>query len=241
MKKKHYYKLVLTSLVLILIATSCYNKQPDTDLADLDVTITYYDTEFDFSLYNTFAIRDSVGLIQDNMTDEQIAEFYEEGGASEKIREYWKQAFIDLGYQYLENDSSFDFGINPVVVLVENTATVNYPGFWWGYPGYSGWYGGWWYPYYGWYPPTYYQVYNFKTGTIMVEMADGQSMRDYWEWIDGKTDEELENANPADIPPVKYPWTALVNGVVSQDGKHNGETAERGFREAINQSPYLQK
>ncbi|MEA3480106.1 MAG: DUF4136 domain-containing protein [Bacteroidota bacterium] len=235
MKKIQYYKPILTSLVLILILTACYNKQSDTDLADLDVTATYYDTEFDFSKYNTFAIRDSVGLVEDSLTDEQIAEFYKEGGASEKIREYWKQAFIDLGYQYVE-DSTFDFGVNLVVFLVQQSASLFYGNIWYG--GYYGWWG--WYPppVYG--PPIVLEV-NYKIGTIMIEMADGQSVRDYWEWLDGKTPEEIENADPNDIPKILIRWTASINGVVSKNGKHNGEAAERGFREALNQSPYLQK
>ena len=220
------------------MATSCYNKQDDTTLADLDVTGTIYDTRFDFSGYNTFTIRDSVGLVSDYLTDSEIAEFYADGAASEKLREYWKQAFVELGYQYVE-DSTFDFGLNPVLYLVQNSATLVYGGYGYGYGyGYWGWWG--WYPPPVYYPPVPIEV-KYNVGTFMIEMADGESVRDYWEWLEGKTPEEIEQSDPNEIPPIIVRWTAIVNGVVSQNGAHNGEKAERGFQEAINQSPYLKK
>lgn len=235
MKKIIPFKIVLLAVLLVFTFASCYNKQDDTELADLDITGTFYDTKFDFAQYNTFSIRDSVGLVSDYLTESQVSDFYEEGGANDQILAYWKQAFIDMGYQFVE-DSTFDFGVNPVVYIVENTQTLVYGGIWYG--GYYGWWG--WYPppVYG--PPIVAEV-NYKVGTIMIEMADGESVRAYWEWLEGKTPEEIENANPGDIPPVYIRWKALINGVLTNDGKYNAESAERGFKEAIKQSPYLKK
>ena len=236
MKRYRIIKALLVPVVLALLVTSCYNKQDDTELAELAVTGTVYDTEVDFLQYNTFAIKDSVGLVHDYLTDEQVADFYEEGGANDKIRAYWKDAFVKMGYQYVE-DSTFDFGINPTVVMVQNSATLFYGGYYYGY-GYWGWYG--WYP-----PPVYYPPYalevNYSTGSIRIEMADGNSVRDYWAWLDGKTPEEIEQADPSEIPPVIIRWIAAINGVATQNAGYNGETAENGFQEAIDQSPYLKK
>ncbi len=235
MKRIINYKIVALTFILAFMLVSCYNKQEDTVLADLDITLTHYDTKFDFSKYNTFSIRDSVGLASDYLTDDQILEFYEDGGANDQILAYWKQAFIDLGYQYVE-DSTFDFGVNPVVYMVQNSTSIVYGNIWYG--GYYGWWG--WYPppVYG--PPIVAEV-NYSVGTITVEMSDGQSMRAYWAWLDGKTPEEIENANPADVPPIYIRWMAAINGVVSSDNNQKSSTAERGFKEAINQSPYLKK
>ncbi len=65
--------------------------------------------------------------------------------------------------------------------MMKYSGTVYYPpGWWWGYPGYGwgypGW--GWGYPGYGWGYPGYGYTYQYKVGTIVLEMVDGDSFRE---------------------------------------------------------------
>ncbi len=226
------------ALVISLFMTACYEYHDETYLDELDITITYYDTTQNFQQYNTFAIRDSVGLIEDEMSDSEIAEFYKPGGASDKIKQNIREHFTSLGYTEVADDENYDFGVNMVVAVIENDVYYGYPGWWYDYYDYYNWYwwGGW-YPYYGY--PWYYGSYTYQTGTLLVEMADGESIRDYREWADDKTPAEIENADPEDVPPIKYVWQGLVNGVAGETGSYNEQRIERGIDEAFTQSPYL--
>jgi len=210
-------------------------------LDQLDVTLTYYDTVYNFTQNQTFAIRDSVGIVTNYLSDEEIEELYKPGGASEKIREYVAQKYIDLGYTRVANDQEFDFGVNLVAMMMQSTTVVGYPpGYWWGYGGYWGWYGGWYPPYYGWYPWSY-TAYQTNTGTILMEFATGESIRAYNEFIENKTDDELENMPPDQIPAIEFKWQSLVSGALGTDASYNAQRAQRGIDEAIEQSPYLKK
>jgi hypothetical protein len=74
-----------------------------------------------------------------------------------------------------------------------------------------------------------------------MEIADGQSVRDYRAWADGKSESEIENADPDEVPDVIFRWQSLVNGIAGTDASYNKERAERGIDEAFDQSPYLEK
>jgi len=225
--------------VVLLIAASCYRPQDTVYLDELDITLTYYENTFDFQQYNTFALRDSVGLITNYLTDEEIADFYKNGGANDQIRSLIRQKFQELGYTEVTEEEEYDFGVNMVAMFVNTTTIVGYPGWWYGYGGYYGWYGGWWYPWYGY--PWYYTAYQYQTGTILLEMADGASLREYQEFIDGKTDDELDMIPPEDFPEVLFRWQGLIQGVLGSTADYNKNRGERGINEAFAQSPYLQK
>jgi hypothetical protein len=224
--------------VITFFIASCYEYHDDTYLDELDITLTYYDTTFDFQQYNTFAIRDSVGLIEDEMSDSEIEEFYKPGGAADNIKQEIRDHFLALGYTEVDDDENYDFGVNMIVAVIENDVYYGYPGWWYGYYDYYDWYwwGGW-YPYYGY--PWYYGSYTYQSGTLLIEMADGESIRDYREWADDKTQEEIENADPEDVPPIKFVWQGLINGVAGETGSYNQQRVERGIEEAFTQSPYL--
>jgi hypothetical protein len=239
-KLKIFSRLMAIGVVLSLLMTACYNYDDETTVDDLDITLTYYDTSFNFQQYTTFAIRDSVGLIEDNMSDSDEADFYKPGGASDQVRDMVIEQFTSLGYTQVENDDDFDFGINLVVAIVNNTYTA-YPGWWYGYYDYYYYYWGGWYPYYPYYPWGGYYSYTYQSGTILIEMADGQSIRDYRAWADGKTENEIENADPDDVPDVYFRWQGLINGVAGTYTTYDGSRVEKGIDEAFAQSPYLQK
>jgi len=236
-------KFVLLSLAVALTGSlffsSCYKYHDDTYLDELDITLTYYNTDADFQSYSTFAIRDSVGLYTNYLTDNQIKDFYKPGGTSENIREYVKQKFTAEGYTFVDADQQADFYVNLFTAFIDNTYIVSNPGWWYGYYPYYSYYYYYWYPWYGY--GWYYSVYNYQSGTLLVEMTDGVSLRAYRTWAEGKTPEEIQNASEDDVPDVQTNWQALINGFAGTSAEYNKDRAQRGIDEAFAQSPYLMK
>ena len=112
-------KLLFISMMLVAILfTSCYKPEEDLAIDDYDMTLTYYDTEFDFNTYQTFVIRDSVLLISDYLTDKEKEEFYT-NGTSDKIRAKISSELTTLGYTETDDEDKADFLMNPTVTLME--------------------------------------------------------------------------------------------------------------------------
>lgn len=231
-------KLLFISMMLVAILfTSCYKPEEDVTLDDYDITLTYYDTEFDFKAYQTFAIRDSVLLISDYLTEKQIEEFYS-NGTSDEILAKISSELTDLGYTLADNEREADFLMNPTVTLMEKTDYYYYPGWWWGYGGYWGWYWkstNYYYPYY----PSwgYSYSYTYETGSLIMEILNGPSVIAYLEWLD----ENGPDADPTNAPKVELNWTGHIEGIVGSSASYNENRAQRGIEEAFTQSPYLKK
>jgi len=225
--------LILAASVLIL--SSCY-KNETVYYDQLDVTYTQYDTEFNFSSYTSFWLPDSISLKTNYLTDTEIDDIFSPGGTSEKTLEIVKQKFMDRGYVLASDSSVADFIASPTVLMIKSTSVSYYPpGWWYGYPGYGWGYPGWGYP--GWGYPGYggggYVSYNsYKEGTIILEMMDGASLVELYNW---------SQDGASDIPEIKVPWLAAIDGYLSSQGSYNQERAQRGIDEAFNQSPYLKK
>jgi len=239
MKLKILFRSTALLLVSALFFTACYKSKDSVYIDQLDMTLSYYDTEYDFQQSGTrFAIRDSVGIVTNYLEDEDLDDFYNPGGTSEKIKEYVANKYEALGYTRVATDQEFDVGVNLVVILLESTTVVGYPGYWWGYGGYYGWYGWYYPPYYGWYP-WYYTTYTTESGTLLMEYVTGESLREYRDFISDKTDDELEDIPAGDFPPIEFVWQSLVSGVAGQSADYNQNRAQRGVDEAFEQSPYL--
>ena len=232
------FRLAVVGVILSLLVSSCY-KTEDTYLDELDLTLTYYDTAFNFQQYNTFAIRDSVGVVSNYLDEKDLADFYKPGGANDQIKAYVRDKFTALGYTEVASDDDFDFGVNLVVLLVDNTV-VYYPGWWYSYYDYYNWYWWGWYPYYPYYPWGGYYAYNYQTGTLLMEMADGESIRVYREWAENYPG-DIEDAPPNEVPDILFRWQSLINGIAGSTASYNKERTERGVDEAFVQSPYLKK
>jgi hypothetical protein len=135
-KIRLWNRLGAVAVIVSLFMTACYNYHDDTYLDELDITLTYYDTSFNYQQYNTFAIRDSVGIVSDYLSDAEIAAFYRAGGGNDQIKAFVRSNFIAKGYTEVPATADYDFGVNLMVAAVENTATYGY---------------GWWYSYYDYY------------------------------------------------------------------------------------------
>lgn len=235
---------LLLVLFVSLLITSCYKAPEDITLEDYDITLTYYNSAFDFGTYSTFMVRDSVQLISDYLTDQEKEDFYTNGTA-DKIRTKIVNSLKSLGYQEVTDDENPDFMINPTLTLVNQSGVIYNPYWWWGYPGYWGWYGDWYYkstnyyypPYWAWYPSYGASYYSYKTGSLIMEMADGDSVRAYRDWVEAQNGE----VNPNETPQILFNWTAQVEGLVSSTAQSNDSRLENGINEAFTQSPYLMK
>jgi len=237
---KRFTKLFVMLAVVATIATSCY-KSETVYYEDYDMVLTYYDTKFDFNTYKTFYVRDSVGMISDYIEkgDQNWRKFYAVGGPSIQIRnEVIRQLKADGYTQIMDSLQNADAAINLVATLVKVEGIVSYPGYWGGYPGYwdgyypgyGGWYGG----YYPWYGGSTY--YSYKTANVMIEMADGDSLRSLINYL-----ETTPGSDPSDpgAPKMKYVWQAFVNGLQTEQGSYDMERVISGIKQSFTQSQYL--
>jgi hypothetical protein len=232
MQMNTFKPLMLAIIAGTFLLSSCY----DTGTVyydQLDVTLTKYDTEFDFGSYSSFTIPDSTILKTNFLEDPDIADFYAPGGTSMNTLEAVREKFIERGYVFTDDSSAADFFAVPTILMMRHSGAVYYPpGWWWGYPGW-GW-GGW--PGWGWpgYPwdPGYVGYYSYKTGTVVIEMVDGDSFRNVEDWL---------GTREGDVPVLDIRWSAFIDGYLSSNADYNAERAQRGFEEAFEQSPYLKQ
>lgn len=230
--------------VLSFLVSSCY-KEANYYTEDYDLTITHYDNTFDFTTNKTFYLRDSVGLISDYIEkgDNDWKAFYGVNGASKAIKTRVRQQLLSLGYTEISDSlQDADFAVNMVATLTQNQGYVYYPGYWWGYPGYWGGYGyGWGYGggwglgyggYYPWYGGGY--SYTYETGNLMIEFAEGDSLRAFVEYMKQNPDGSPSDPN---APELKFIWSSFIDGLVD-----DGTTTDRvlnGIDEAFDNSSYL--
>jgi len=64
-------------------------------------------------------------------------------------------------------------------------------------------------------------------------------VREYQEFIEGKTEEELEDIPPEDFPTVYFRWQATITGILGSTAEYNEDRAVRGINEAFENSSYL--
>ncbi len=226
----------------LFMLTSCY-KSETVYYDELDVTQTNYEVDFNYSSYTSFSLPDSTILKTNFMTDQEIENFYAPCDAGVKTRELLRTSFESRGYTYTDSDENSDFVAVPTILMMKVTETVYYPpGWWWGYPGY-----GWGYPGYGWggypgygwgYPGGGYS-YQYKVGTIVLEMVDGESFRASLEWQESNPGQGQDGAN--EVPELIIRWLANIDGYLSDNQEYNEGRAKRGMDEAFEQSPYLKK
>lgn len=208
-------------LVCLFAVTSfmvgCYPGGP-TDLSELDVVVTSYDVDFDFSKPVTYALADSVAHLGDP----------DEAGYVELSRDYDDlileriEAELDA-YGWTRELSPETNGADLFVLpsAVGSTTWVlysYYPYSYWGwYPGW-GYYPG--YPGYGWGYPPYYTATSYSTGTLFIDMVDPNA------------------ADPVEMTiPVR--WTGTLSALLGASAAPTNQRITDGIHQAFVQSPYL--
>ena len=262
-------KLSIVLVVLVFFNSCYKDASTTYDEMDVTLTLFDKEfsekTDTNFQTYKTFIIRDSVGLISDYIDkgSSTWTDFYKNNGTSDVIRQAFRKKFIEKGYVQVDSLKKADFAVNLVVTLVKNTAYVGYPGYWYNWGGYypnwgwgyyknisnnnnsisiekstEYWYGGgYWGGYYPWYGYGY--SYSYETTSIMTEMIDARSLIKYYKFIDGKTDDELEDIPKEDFPIIYYRWQSFIHGVLSDQATYDSDRFNRGVDEAFTQSPYI--
>lgn len=209
--------------VLVAVSTGvlvgCYPGEV-TGVSDLDLVVTQFDEEYDFSSNRTWAMPDSIV---------HVCDFVEVSGCIELSRDNDAQVLAkiatemsDLGYTRIPADEISDTNVPDVVLLtsalgVRTTVIYN----WW--PGW-GWWGGWgwcpgcWGPGWGWgYPPAV-GVSSYTTGTLVVSMID-------------------PSAEPSQDQNIVTPWNGVVDGLLTSSP--TAQRVDRGLTQMFAQSPYL--
>jgi hypothetical protein len=196
--------------LVILLLPGCYPSE-DFFVEELDLVITNYDEDENFSRFMTFAVPDSVARNGDDGSEEP-------GPFDDLMLDLVRENMRALGYQ---EEPDPEINTPELVVLLELLVVDNtvvapcWPGWgWWGgWPPYwgPGWCGGWG----GWVP-----VGSYTTGTLVMNMVD----------VDGaEMDEET----------FPIPWNGVINGLVTGSDASLEARIRNNINQAFDQSPYL--
>jgi len=217
---------IMCSLSLCLTLWACYPGGPNSSV-ELTTITTGYDKSYNFNKPN-YALLDSIVHIIDEDNPDNNVELSREYDTT--IIAAVRRNMQSLGYNEIPLDEIDDSGDVDIIMLLGAIGTKNigyawspwYPwyGWWggWGYwPGYGpGW--GWGYP---WYPGGGGTVYQYDTGTLLINMLDP------------------ENANPDSLLQ-NLSWSASINGLLNSVNEQKGDTFfNESIDQAYRQSDYL--
>ena len=198
----------------ITAIVACYPGEP-TNVGELDMVATIYDTAFNYQTNRTFFQFDTVFHLRDTANPAD----------SVFISRQFDQQMINLVKTNMRNlgyiDSTPSLNFQPdVYTSISITASRNYQAYsfypWWGYPGYPFWpccLGG---PGWG-YPTT--QVTSYRVGTIFVDMID------------------VDQTVATDT--IQIIWNAAINGPFEGSELVTVERIDRTFNQSFVQSQYL--
>jgi len=210
---------VFAAVALIVALGACYPGDIS-GLAETDVVLTVHSGN-DFSVYNTYAMPDTVVDVCENVDDPECENALDiDHSYDQQILAQIAARMQGYGYQRVpinevdENNLPDVFVIVSVSATERTSTTVWYP--WWGW-------GGWW-P--GWGPgwgPGYpaVSVTRWNQGTLQVTMIDP---------TDTDPDQQIFNVQ----------WDATLSGVLSSAGAPiDTNRIDRGIQQAFDQSTYL--
>ena len=212
-------KKVVPIFLLALAFTAC-QKEPDlNDLSSDLIVYTSYAKDCDFGRYTTFAIPDSILLLD----DKQKPSYYSaDDPRTIAIIGAIVSEMEGRGFVQVEDNTTANLGVQ--VSYVKNTNTIvtyanTNPYWWYGYNYY--WPYSYWNPYYyGWNPYYSYPItYTYTVGSLITEIV---ALKD-------------ADASTKKIPVV---WTAYMAGILSSNQLNLNRTLT-GIYQAFEQSPYL--
>ncbi len=182
---------------------------------DLDLVVTNYNPDFNFKAQKTYAMPDSVVLI--NGQDYDGSTEYAKPTYATPILDAIKKNMANNGWTLVNKNASPYVIILPSVSQTTNIFyTYSYAYWGWYYPGYSGGWG-WYYPGY-YYPPT---VSSYKTGSLFLQMT------------------HPGDTSASDLLPVE--WICIVNGLMEGSTTSIQARITTGINQAFKQSPYLKQ
>ena len=208
---------IINSLALLfmgLMLTQCYPDGPDY-VEELDMTYTNYDTKYDFKSKGTYAMSDSILIIDEDILDGSTTRprFVRPIYASPVLKTI-DDNMEALGWTKVLISQNPDVLIQNAYTELTTTYLSYYGGYWdWWYGGYYPYYG------YGWYYP-YPVSYSYTTGNLITTLVDPNDFN-----ITGQA---------------RVAWISIVNGLadVSSDSYY-AQRIQKGVGQAFIQSPYL--
>jgi Domain of unknown function (DUF4136) len=224
--KKLFYLFLFTGL-MSLVMSGCY---PDDSLIveDLDLAITHYDSEQDFSKLSTFYMYDTVVYIgEDTIGNSSI---------DDHILAQLSQNLVSSGWTEITDTTNNRDNIDVVIfasILTTDITTYYYNWYdyyywypWgWYYPYYDPYYSYYYYPYYG----SGYSSYSYSIGTVLCEMINVGDLN--------ARDPHGENIG-INVPII---WTGAINGVISGSNSSIQGRITKQMRQLFDQSPYLKQ
>jgi hypothetical protein len=205
---------VLGAMAALAITTTvaCYPGEPS-NIGELDMVATVYDTAFNYQTNRTFFQLDTVIHLRDPDNPADTVSISRQ--FDQQMIALVKTNMVNLGY-----DSVPSTGPQPdVITSISITASRNYQAYtfypWWGYPGY-GWpccLGG---PGWG-YPTTV--VSSYRVGTIFIDLID--------------VDQSIATDS------IQVIWNGAINGPFEGSEPVTMERIDRLFNQAFVQSEYL--
>ncbi|MEP6627087.1 MAG: DUF4136 domain-containing protein [Ginsengibacter sp.] len=184
MKKVFLTLTGLASLSVIFVGCS---KQPLDNISaeESRIYITDHDSTVNFTNYKTYSISDSVAMINNNKSAQQLNDV--DSAYILAVKKYMQQA----GYQLVTRKQNPDVGVNVNHIISTATGVISYGDYWNDYGGYWDPYY-WGYPGYGYYVPYAYSTYQIREGAVSIDLLD------------------LKNAS-ADKK-INVIWTGLIRG-----------------------------
>lgn len=200
-------KKIFPLILIAVLAVSC-EKAPDWDELDCDYTVyTDYDSSVRFGDFSTYYLPEYILRPGRSLSSEKWS-----GESADDILEEIAYQLDERGYDRTYNKDRADFGIQ--ATYLDQKYVVTYYSGWWDYGFWGAYWGGWYYPY-----PL---IYNYDTGTLILEMVD----------LTGTDDRDRQHRLPVI-------WYANASGLQYGNSRINMQLTLRAVTQAFGQSPYI--
>ncbi len=218
-----------------MVLQGCYPKE-DLYYADLDVSLTHYDMDYDFSAISgkVCCVLDSVAhLVDEDVTPDDTYN----RTIIEQVLENLKASNFDTVY-LIKDTTDFITGREPHCVVTLTAWETDYYNYYY-YP-WGGWGWGWgwyyksgtlksndqadyyYYPYYPWGGSWYY---SYSKGTVLVDIVSAEDIEK-----PGSIDDQIK------LPII---WTGALNGLSSSSTSDQTKRIKTQIDQCFTQSPYL--
>ena len=214
-------------LIFALLAFFSCTPEFNATVEELDLAITAYDKNQDFSQLSTFYLADTIIYI----TNDKVTIQRESNSTEQHILDQVRQNLLYLGWQEVSDTTNHNVQADvAIMVSVLEADIYYYYSYWWDWWYWYPW--DWWYPGYPGYPwyPSYpdYPISGYTVGSVMIDMLN---MRDVvLPPVEG---------NPSIKPPIV--WSGIVNGILSGSKENIQNRLTRQIEQVFLQSEYLYK
>lgn len=196
---------LIAFLSIIGLLSGCYPKGAEY-VDELDVVISHYDPA-GFKV-GTFRIPDEIIYIKNGKPNEDA-----DHSEDHVLLGYVEDHFTQNGFTLIDDETS-----DPKFVVVVTVFESDNRGYVWYPPGWGGWWG-WWGPGWGYYPPYYGYYYNYKTGSVMIQLGDYENR-----------DEEEETMETV--------YDGAVNGLLQGSESYIEARVKNGIDQLFKQVPF---